>query len=132
MSCSESKRQPERMRKKICLDEKNLRERKSVWMKKISALFRCGTKCATVSFFFFHSLCYHIAGSISHFNLPAICAHAFCATNCFFLTISSIRAHHIAIFITLSLLMARLIVPEGINISQLSKYCSCLSKTPVF
>lgn len=39
------------------------------------------------------------------------------------------RAHHIAIFITLSLLMARLIVPKGININQLSKYCSCLSKT---
>lgn len=108
------------MSKKICLDEK------------IIAVFRCVTHQLQLCSFAVD--CYRAAGSIFHINLLAICAYAyaFSATNCLLLTISSLRALHIAIFITLSLLMARLIVPSGININQLSKYCSCLSETPVF
>lgn len=41
-----------------------------------------------------------------------------------FLTIPSTCVQYMAVFITVSLLMPRLMVPRGIKINQLSKYCS--------
>jgi hypothetical protein len=49
-----------------------------------------------------------------------------------FLTIPSICAYYMAVFITLSLLMPRLMVPRGIKINQLSKYCSWVGKLLYF
>lgn len=46
------------------------------------------------------------------------------ATNCFFLDNAIYMCIVYAVFITVSLLMLRLMVPRGIKINQLSKYCS--------